>query len=216
MPDYFDRLLARSVPGYPLPPGDVVVSPWLPQVFEQVSPEPEQCEPAAPPDPVTPRTPGTPGPTGPRGPSGEQPGVASSAVQVSRPEPVPAALRLVPVPESRTFTTSERTTHEVLREQPVGQRLTTVAMTVHQSARIAELEPSHTTAIAPVQYVEPRRVTVTQRAEAHQPQVVHVSIGRVEVTAAAPQHKQAARTATRRPDPAMSLERYLAREDDRR
>lgn len=219
MADHFDRLLARSVPGFPA--AGPVVRPRLPQLYEQVDAEPEtDAEVRSTPSTQAVRpVPGERGPRGPRGPAGDAP--------AAPPPPTPTTLAAVdpPAPEpvraevTRTVVATERTRHEVVREPLVEQRFTTVDVTVHPAAPVAGLRPRHTTVVVPAPVVEPRRTPAPAPPPADAPPpppVVQVSIGRVEVTAAEPERGRSPRPRARRAEPVLSLERYLAREDDRR
>jgi hypothetical protein len=216
MPDYFDRLLARSVPGFPA--AGPVVRPRLPQIFEPAGPEPEYAEPFTVPVPAAPPVVGAPGPPGPRGRAGQATHTSLQAAPAVPQEPTPTAPELVTVESSKTIVAAEHTSHEVVREPVIEQRLTAVNVAVRQGEPVAELRPQHTTVVVPVPVAQPRQTPapVTHRAETPQPQAVHVSIGRIEVTATSPERRQPPRAATKRPEPVLSLDRYLAREDDRR
>lgn len=216
MADYFDRLLARSVPGFP--PAGPVVRPRLLQVFEPAGAQRDQEEPVTASTPAPPGVMGTPGPAGTRGPAGETPHVAPPPIPAVPPGPEPATPELVPVHTTTTVVTAEHTRHELVREPVVEQRLTSVNISVSQGDPVAELRPRHVTVVAPAPVTEPRHTPVParHRAEKPQPQAVHVAIGRVEVTAMSTEPAQARRAKAKRPEPVLSLERYLAREDDRR
>ncbi|MCC8250482.1 hypothetical protein [Saccharothrix luteola] len=219
MADHFDRLLARSVPG--LPAADQVVRPRLPRLYERFDAEPEaevEVWPTAPAPVVRPAT-GPRGPEGPRGPAGGTPGVPAPPAAQAPPEVGPPAPGPVPVRVIETVISTERTRHEVVREPLVEHRSTTLEVTGRPAAPVAELRPRHTTVVVPPPVVEPRRAPAPALAPVAAPPpqpLVQVSIGRVEVTAAEPERGRPPRPRVRRAEPVLSLERYLAREDDRR
>jgi hypothetical protein len=221
MADFLDRLLARSVPGFPLPQGETVVAPRLPQLFEQggaaldveefvaAASTPAVTTAARPPIPATPRE------------------DAQREIRQASPSPVAAvpartpATAAIPVVPPSLITSSERvtTTVEAHSERVREEHFTTIDHTVYQGEPAATLLPS-TTVVVPATAAgtpEARRhgVTATRRGEPPQ-SMVRVSIGRVEVTGAAKPEKPPARPKPTRADPAMSLERYLAGEGGRR
>jgi hypothetical protein len=225
MPDFFDRLLARSVPGFPLPPGETVVAPRLPQLFEPVGTAteldqeavisaPAQRAPAAtpaPPPPATAEVRREPVEAVP--PAGPLPAVIS----VSTPRPAMATTVPVPVrpaPERAALPV------ELPREHLREEQLTKINHTVSQGEPAGTLLPSSTTVVVPASGSTPdaRRASGApgRRHDPPPPQVVRVSIGRVEVTAAGADAKPPARPTPSRPEPAISLERYLTRRDGRR
>lgn len=214
MADHFDRLLARGVPGYPA--ADPVARPRLPRLFEPVDAGPEVEAAWSPsPVPVVRPEPGAPGPAGPRGPAGDTPRVPPPPAPAVAPVPAPPVSAPVPVATSETLVTTERTRHEVVREPVVEQRVTTVDVTMRPAAPVAGPRPRHTTVVVPPPKVEPRRAPAPSPSPVPKPEqpVVHVSIGRVEVTATVSERGWTPRSAPRRPEPVLSLERYLARED---
>ncbi|HEV7975022.1 hypothetical protein [Amycolatopsis sp.] len=222
MPDFLDRLLARSVPGFPAPQGETVVTPRLPQLFEHggaaldveefvaAASAPAVTTAAQPPIPVAPG----------RNPQRE----------TRRPDPpsaVPAALTpripataAIPVVAPPLRTASERiTTIEAHSEHVREEHFTTVDHTVYQGEPTATLLPSTTVVVPAAAGGTPdvRRPGVAAARRGEQPQpLVRVSIGRVEVTGATKPDKPPARPKPARADPAMSLERYLSREEGRR
>ena len=224
MPDYFDRLLARSVPGCPVPSGETVVAPRLPQLFEQFSTEVEteellpaavrpapQAAPVPPPVTVVER----------HSPASEAPR-PEPAVQPPALAPPPVAPSVIPVRVPQTAA-AQAPAGVVERqvERPVEQHLTTVNVVLeHHGAPAGTLLPRGTTGAVPATPAPvdtARAATVAaRRGEPRQQQVVRVSIGRVEVTATSPERRPPAQARPSRPDPAMSLERYLTREDGRR
>ncbi len=240
MPDFFDRLAARAA-GTPRAAGGgddtagtaVRARPRLPTVFERPVPGPDLPfveeerqapprmairEPRSRPEPEPARgSPAQPVPAPepepwPR-PRREEPPTREPSTVVDRTEvrmverqqpllvPPPEAPRIVPETPA-----PDAVTPAAVREQPRASALPGERPTRAAPARPAPAAPS------------PAGVTPV-RARRQQPRpperVVHVNIGRLEVTAAGQRHRQGQRDRqdqqeqSARPDPALSLDRYL-------
>ena len=210
MPDFFDRLLARSMPTYNA--GVVPVRPRVPGRFERAAPLPEIEEPAATTgrEPVVRET---------------ERVVAERAATMPRPPEVPAIAS--PAPERVVERHAERIT-EVHRETVAVQRETVTREVVHPRAvplaarEVTREVPARPGRPAPGRtVVEARPLLVPPKVEAAPapavptrrdtaapaPPTVHVRIGRIEV--GAPPAEPAPPRRGQRAEPALSLERYL-------
>ncbi|GGO94905.1 hypothetical protein [Wenjunlia tyrosinilytica] len=242
MPDFFDRLLARHAPDRRGAPGGAArVRPRLPGPFERVettgveplepslpsagapgsraaaahpAPGPGRAESAAGPAP-TPAGPRPASSAHDRRPRPEAPRAAAPAPLLVAP-PVPTA---VPGPIAQRVQRRRPEDGGGGREERRAQR--------PQQPRSAPAGPQPAVrpapAPAPARPQAPRRAAAkasdAERRRRRQPaeQVVHVSIGRLEVKAA--ERKGAAKpvkdTAAGRPAPSMKLDQYLSRGEAR-
>src|SRR3982074_3682799 len=152
MPDFFDRLLARSVPGFPLPPGEAVVAPRLPQLFEPVGTAteldqeagisaPAQRAPAATPVPPPPATAEVR-----REPTEALPQARPRPAVASVSTPRPATATTVPVPVLPPIAPERAALPvELPREHLREEHLTKINHTVYQGEPAGTLLPSSTT-----------------------------------------------------------------------
>jgi hypothetical protein len=210
MADFFDRLLARSMPAYDA--GVVPVRPRVPGRFERPTQLPEAEE--LPPAPagrtaivpatervVTERAPALPpppdvAPVPAPAPTRVVERHAERVIETHR-ETVAAQREVVTrVVESRTV---PRAVREVVREAPAPVAGPVTSRTVVEARPL--LVPPAVVAAAPA-VAAPRRPDPTAPA----PPTVHVRIGRIEVAAPPPAEP---RQQARRAGPALSLERYL-------
>ncbi|MFI1255241.1 hypothetical protein ACH4U6_15810 [Streptomyces netropsis] len=236
MPDFFDRLLARHVPGRQGTPTAVArLRPRLPGPFERIetagtdAPGPTAGPPPAPgsaraagPSPV----PAPPRPAPPAAP----PAPRATTPAPQRPAPavrlVPARPLLVapPLPPAATAAPNgERTPggHTgAARPDATGQPLGQATRNPAPPASRPSTPKPGTPAVSAARPKPPQRpadtTTVGDRRRRQKPpeRVVHVSIGRLEVTAG---HRQSPAKPDRRagtedrgrPKPAMTLDRYL-------
>ncbi|MBP2477017.1 hypothetical protein JOF53_005889 [Crossiella equi] len=221
-PDFFDRLLARTAPGTGPGTGAVPVRPRLAQLFERAEPVvvdqelhvpprvPGRAEPgpgplaaahtpapppAAPPSEAAPVT----APTR----SAEPPGPASA---VAGPVRVAALLPVRAAGEPRR--TEIRSVNETITERRIP-----VAAAPHQGPAGGESPaPPVGPEASPRPGPRPRAAATQPRRRprrAPDPQPVTVRIGRVEVTAAAPETPSPQRKPVTRAEPAVSLADHL-------
>jgi hypothetical protein len=226
MADFFDRLLARSLPGHPPPPDEAIVRPRLPQRFEP-PPAPADIEerefvmaaPGAP--PAAARVVPKPAASAPHSESGRAERATAQGVLrvVEEAAPAPAAPALVPTPVPAPARAERPAPTSPTRPATPAAEHTTINVTVAAAGPpVGALLPTAVSRAAadPSRPAPPQPIRALPRRGASTPpqRVVQVSIGRVEVTAAGPQRPAAKRSS--RPEPVVSLERYLAREDGRR
>src|SRR5256885_5835008 len=216
MPDFFARLLARSMPTDPAAQAAAGVVPARPRVpgrFERAAPLPEMDEPAAP---------------------AEREAVVREAERVvterapTMPRPMAVPAITLPAPERVVERHRERVT-EVHREAVAAQReAVTGEVTTSRAVPLAAREVVRPAPARPAQpvtsrtVVEARPLLVPPKVEAAPapavptrrdtaapaPPTVHVRIGRIEV-AAPPPTQPAPRRRGQRAAPAPSPERHL-------
>ncbi|SHF09586.1 hypothetical protein [Streptoalloteichus hindustanus] len=231
MADFFDRLVARTVPGVAMPEGEALVRPRLPHLFERG----EVADMSAA-EPLTwPTRVGSPGEVT------VAPVAASRPVERQRVEHEEHVVRRAQddasVPVSRKadpggrgdpgVTTPAAVVRPVVRtpvvpppSRPAAQEVVPPVWTVRTPDAVGELVPptAPPPGVVPPQWTDGRRAgpSFGRRAPARQPeQTVRVSIGRLEVTASAAR-REPERARPGRPEPAVSLERFLDREGGRR
>ncbi|MCX4510849.1 hypothetical protein OHA27_11130 [Streptomyces sp. NBC_01619] len=234
VPDHFDRLLARYTA-----PGAARVRPRLPGPFERV-----EALRTAPPEPGDP-APLVPAAPPASGPAGEQPRPVREVrterhtvvrTEGARPgEPGPAPAGLVPsTPLLLPRAAAAPGPREVAAASPPASRgapsSATAPGTRRQSPGVVARAADPAPASAPLAPARPRGADtaaargatpsgIGRRAPRPAERVVHVQIGRLEVSAAPP--PGASRPARDRPDhtgrrgPALTLDDYLARGETR-
>lgn len=219
MPDYFDRLIGRSLGAEA---GDQPwVRPRLPQLFERPALELHETRIAATaPDPAA-----APPPPPPRQPTGEHVVEHTRTTETVRARAVPDPPPLsptsplsAPAPTGRTPdpvvpSAAPITTVDVLPVTPPAAPVAGPVLDRPLAARPVPPAPADPRPAAPV---AARSATPAGRADRPQPapeRVVRISIGRLAVTAAG--SDRPARDAERRERsaPRVSLDRYLGREE---
>ncbi|MBB5122010.1 hypothetical protein GO002_26240 [Streptomyces eurocidicus] len=237
MPDFFDRLLARHAPTRAGTPADVPrLRPRLPGPFERAgTTEPGTPGPPGEPAPAPPpaRTSGTPPVPAPLRPAATTAAAPPRAAAPAREHPAASAVRLVPArpllvaPPLPPATTAPAESDRAPRRRLADARPGAVGRSAGPTARPPAPNASRTaapgSAAPPAPAVRPRPPQRPAASAApgdrrrRQPaeRVVHVSIGRLEVTAAERRQDPPApggRAGTGRggrPEPVMTLDRYL-------
>ncbi|MEU4427302.1 hypothetical protein AB0F81_42320 [Actinoplanes sp. NPDC024001] len=221
-PDFFDRLVSRARGAPAADPG--WVRPRLPQLFERTGLEIQEVEVDAAPVPA-------PAPAAPAVAAVTQ-RVQAAAPEESRPIAVPVPAPVVPV---EPVTTPAATAPVAAPAPPVSSPASPAVLRVERLVERAESrhrEPGEATGAlttvpksveagvplaarrVPAVPFDARRAPAAEPARAAPPeQVIKVSIGRLEVTAAAPAQERPQRRAAGRPAPRVSLDRHLGREE---
>ncbi|MCP2259154.1 hypothetical protein LX15_002855 [Streptoalloteichus tenebrarius] len=230
MADFFDRLVARAVPGAALPEGEALVRPRLPHLFERVEPavfepaswpdappasRPAPAPPPAPPLPTPPPPDDRQAPAWPGGhervvgpePARSQPDRSHPATSSPSPPLVVATALRAPVAPSSS--------RPAVREEPATERPSPAPDAV--GVLVPPSAPTPVT-VSPLWTDERRGPAPPTRRAAHarpQERTVRVTIGRLEVTSGGARGEPIT-PHQGRPEPTVSLEQFLDREGGRR
>lgn len=222
MPDYFDRLVGRSL-GAAATVDQPWVRPRLPQLFERPGPEATEFPAAAAAAPLTPVPVTAPAGVPPAGAGRDTlVDVRHTAVTVrEKAFDLPSPGFPAPAGDASPVVAATERVERLVERQTV--RPLTPAVVEHPVAE-PRLDQPLTAQVVPPQAIDPRPAaapaapeTVAAKADpqpAAPERVVRISIGRLAVTAAAPDRPDRGPDRPGRAKPRVSLDRYLGREEE--
>ncbi|MCK2242400.1 MULTISPECIES: hypothetical protein [unclassified Crossiella] len=219
-PDFLDRLLARCLPGAGLPTDATPVRPRLNQLFEPSVLAAAEPDPAEPPRATTPAVagPGSPA-AAPRAVPPPAAAPVAESVPVHSPTagpPVTASAGAEPVSTPallpvRTVVEPGCQQNRSVNETITERRIPVTAALPHGPADVESPAASVGPAAPPRPGPRPQAAVTPRRRRAVEPAPpsVTVSIGRLEVTATAPDPLARQRDRPSRTEPALGLAEYL-------